>query len=103
MAQTRLELPDFAGCQHKVTPTPRKQSSKLSAYRLAVWRPFLTAASRAQLWSVPTRTSHLPLVCWLAALGCSPHGGAAAPDPVPRPSAPARADEAKGYMLTLIN
>ena len=52
---------------------------------------------------MPTRTSHLPLVCWLAALGCSPHRGAAAPDPVPRPSAPARADEAKGYMLTLIN
>jgi uncharacterized protein YkwD len=45
----------------------------------------------------------LQLLFWLASLSCSPHGAAVAPDPVPRPSAPAAGTEAKRYMLTLIN
>jgi uncharacterized protein YkwD len=49
------------------------------------------------------RARVVPLLLFATALGCSPHGGGPAPKAVPRPSAPAASDEAKGYMLTLIN
>jgi uncharacterized protein YkwD len=49
----------------------------------------------------PTLT--LPALFALGALHCGPGRALSAPKPVPRPSSPAASDEAKGYMLTLIN
>ena len=45
----------------------------------------------------------LPVLLGLAMLNCGAGHAVSGAKPVPRPSAPAASDEAKGYMLTLIN
>ena len=52
---------------------------------------------------MPACVTRLRFLFLALALGCSPRSGTHAPKPVARPSAPAASDEAKGYLLTLIN